>query len=124
MIWDIYYKLIADDLINKKVGNRIKFYEYPETGDVSGAYIVIDPIAPPRPVKNADNKRIVYEYFYQIDVWSKAMDDTENVMKSISDVLWNLGFVESGSGIDEFDSETQIYRQAKRFIGQFEKIKE
>ena len=122
MIWDIYYKLIEDDLINEKVGNRIKFYEYPETEDVSGAYIVIDPIAPARPVKNADNKRIVYEYFYQIDVWSKSINDTKNVMKSISDVLWNIGFVENGSGIDEYDEETGIFRQAKRFIGQFEKI--
>jgi len=122
MIWDIYYKLIEDDLINEKVGNRIKFYEYPETEDVSGAYIVIDPIAPARPVKNADNKRIVYEYFYQIDVWSKSINDTKNVMKSISDVLWNIGFVENGSGIDEYEEDTSIFRQAKRFIGQFEKI--
>src|SRR5690625_1192891 len=124
MLWDVYYKLIEDDYINEKVGSRIKFYEYPETGDVSGPHIIIDPIAPPRPVKTADNQRIIYEYFYQIDFWSKSMNDTENSMKSVADILWSLGFVENGSEIDEYDSETQIYRQAKRFIGQFEKIKE
>lgn len=124
MLWDIYYALIADELIAEKVSNRIKFYEYPETGDVSGAYIIIDPISPPRPVKTADNERIVYEYFYQIDVWSKSMDDTAKILENTSNILKKIGFGESGSGVDEYDSDTAIFRQAKRFIGQFENFKE
>lgn len=123
MLWKIYDALIDHPLIYDKVGNRIKFYEYPETGDVSGVFIIIDPLSSPKPVGHGDNKRIVYEYFYQIDVWSRDMDDTAIVMEAVSDVMWKIGFGET-DGIDEYDKDTDIFRQAKRFIGRFEKLKE
>ena len=123
MIWDIYYALIDDKYINDKAGNNIKFYEYPEAKDIKETHIIIDPIAPPRPVKNADNERIVYEYFYQIDVWSKSMNERDEIMNRISQILKRMGFGENG-GIDEYDADLAIFRQAKRFIGQFEKFKE
>lgn len=123
MIWEIYYALIADKVINEKVGDRIKFYEYPEQKDVKETHIIIDPIAPPRPVKSADNERIVYEYFYQIDVWSKNMNERDEIMKRISSILKKIGFGENG-GIDEYDKDFKIFRIAKRFVGQFEKFKE
>lgn len=123
MLWDIYYELIEDDYINEKAGNNIKFYEYPEAKDIKETHIVIDPVAPPRPVKTADNERIVYEYFYQIDVWSKSMNERDEIMNRISQILKRMGFGENG-GIDEYDADLAIFRQAKRFIGQFEKLEE
>ena len=123
MIWDIYYALIDDKYINDKAGNNIKFYEYPEAKDIKETHIVIDPLAPPRPVKTADNERIVYEYFYQIDVWSKDMSERDEIMNRISQILKRIGFGENG-GIDEYDADFAIFRQAKRFIGQFEEFKE
>ena len=89
------------------------------TGEVDKPFIIIDPLATPRVVGTADDERIVYEYLYQIDVWTKSLSDTQTIMKTTSDVLWNMGFMES-SGIDEYDSG--IYRQAKRFVGQFEEF--
>ena len=123
MIWDIYYALIDDKYINDKAGNNIKFYEYPEAKDIKETHIVIDPLAPPRPVKTADNERIVYEYFYQIDVWSKDMSERDEIMNRISQILKRIGFGENG-GIDEYDKDFKIFRVAKRFIGQFEKLEE
>lgn len=123
MLWDIYYALIDDKYINDKAGNNIKFYEYPEAKDIKETHIVIDPVAPPRPVKTADNERIVYEYFYQIDVWSKNMTERDEIMNRISRILKNLSFGEHG-GIDEYDKDFKIFRVAKRFIGQFEKLEE
>ena len=123
MIWDIYYALIDDKYINDKAGNNIKFYEYPEAKDIKETHIVIDPLAPPRPVKTADNERIVYEYFYQIDVWSKDMSERDEIMNRISQILKRIGFGENG-GIDEYDKDFKIFRVAKRFIGQFEEFKE
>ena len=123
MMWDIYYALIDDDYIKEKAGNNIKFYEYPEAKDIKETHIVIDPVAPPRPVKTADNERIVYEYFYQIDVWSKNMTERDEIMNRISQILKRIGFGENG-GIDEYDADFAIFRQAKRFIGQFEEFKE
>ena len=122
-MWDIYYALIDDDYIKEKAGNNIKFYEYPEVKDVTETHIVIDPVAPPRPVKTADNERIVYEYFYQIDVWSKDMSERDEIMNRISQILKRMGFGENG-GIDEYDKDFKIFRVAKRFIGQFEEFKE
>ena len=123
MLWDIYYALIDDKYINDKAGNNIKFYEYPEAKDIKETHIVIDPLAPPRPVKTADNERIVYEYFYQIDVWSKDMSERDEIMNRISQILKRIGFGENG-GIDEYDKDFKIFRVAKRFIGQFEKLEE
>jgi|SRR5690625_4095438 len=120
MIWKIYHDLVANPLILEKVDDRIKFYEYPETGEVDKPFIIIDPLATPRVVGTGDDKRIVYEYLYQVDVRTKTLNDTQLVMESVSDVFWNKGFTESGSGIDEYD--TGIYRQAKRFVGRFENI--
>ena len=122
-MWDIYYALIDDDYIKEKAGNNIKFYEYPEAKDIKETHIVIDPLAPPRPVKTADNERIVYEYFYQIDVWSKDMSERDEIMNRISQILKRIGFGENG-GIDEYDKDFKIFRVAKRFIGQFEKLEE
>lgn len=123
MLWDIYYALIDDSYINEKAGNNIKFYEYPEAKDIKETHIIIDPLAPPRPVKTADNERIVYEYFYQIDVWSKNMTERDEMMKRISQILKRIGFGENG-GIDEYDKDFNIFRIGKRFIGQFEKFEE
>src|SRR5690606_19593696 len=123
MIWDIYNALIDDELIAEKVGYNIKFYEYPEAKDIKENHIIIDPVAPPRPVKTADNERIIYEYFYQIDVWSKNITERDEIMNRISQILKRIGFGENG-GIDEYDKDFKIFRVAKRFIGQFEKLEE
>lgn len=39
----IYQGLTSDALILEKVEERIKYYKYPETGDVSKPYIIIYP---------------------------------------------------------------------------------
>jgi len=122
MIHNIYAELLKDPLIQAKVSNRIRFYEYPESLEKVYPYIVIDPIATPRPVGFGDNKRIVYEYFYQIDVFTQSFNDVNEITVAMSNVLWEMGFEENGSGVDQYDSDLDVYRQAKRFIGQFENL--
>jgi Protein of unknown function (DUF3168) len=118
MIYKVYEVLKTSNLIQEKVGSRIKFYEYPPTDKVQGVYIVIDPLETPRPGDYADNKWLTDEYFYQIDVWSKSRNDTEEVAKEIHKILREgLGFAKYGSGVDEWDKETGIYRDARRYRG-------
>lgn len=118
MLYKVYDALNTSDLIKGKVGKRIKFYKYPSTDNMQGVYIVIDPIDVPKPGDYADNKWLTDEYCYQIEVWSMNLFDTQAVAKEVRNVMWNeLGFAQLISGIDEFDEDTGIYRDARRYRG-------
>jgi len=118
MLYKIYDAFKADPLIQEKVGERIKFYEYPLTGDVTGPYIIIDPLSSPIPGDYADNEQLTDEYMYQIEVWSKNLSDTESIAKQIRTVLRKeIGFAQYGTGIDEWDKDLGIYRDARRYRG-------
>ena len=117
MIYKIYDALKVDPLIQEKVGNRIKFYEYPSTGDITGPIIVIDPLDTPIPSDYADNKWLTEDYLYQIEVWSKSLEDTKMIADRIRQVMWSINFGQSGSGVDEWDKDTGIYRDARRYRG-------
>jgi hypothetical protein len=118
VIYKIYEAFLVDPLIQSKTNGRIKFYEYPAAGDVTGPCIVIDPIAPPLPGDFADNKWLTDEYLFQIEVWSKSHEDTESIAKQIRRVMWEgLSFAQMGTGVDEYNEELTIYRDARRYRG-------
>ncbi|WP_277679482.1 hypothetical protein [Gracilibacillus dipsosauri] len=116
MIWDIYNALIADELINEKAGNNIKFYEYPEAKDVKETHLIIDPLDPPKPGDFADDKWLTDDYLFQIDVWSKDMNERDLIANIIRQIMWQLNFRQVG-GIDEYDSDYDIFRDARRYRG-------
>lgn len=117
MILKIYDSLKSDPLITEKVGNKIKTYEYPPTENFNGSFIVIDPLDTPRPSDYADNKWLTEDYLFQIEVWSEDFFDCQSIAKQIREVMWNkFGFYQ-GSGIDERDKDTGIYRDARRYRG-------
>jgi len=118
MLYKVYDALNSSDLIKEKVGARIKFYEYPPTDNMQGVYIVIDPMDVPKPGDYADNKWLTDEYFFQIEVWSMNLFDTQAVAKEVRKVMWNeLGLAQLIPGLDEFDEDTGIYRDARRYRG-------
>lgn len=118
MLYKVYDALNTSDLIKEKVGKQIKFYKYPATDNMQGVYIVIDPIDVPKPGDYADNKWLTDEYFYQIEVWSMNLFDTQAVAKEVRNVMWKeLGFAQLIPGLDEFDEDTGIYRDARRYRG-------
>ncbi|MFP7480196.1 DUF3168 domain-containing protein [Terribacillus saccharophilus] len=113
---EIYNSLTADSLISTLVGERIKFYEYPPSGDVTGSWIVIDPIGPPLPTDYADDKPTAYEYLYQIDVWSKTDTEQKSIARQIGEVLRReLGAGQYGTGVDEWDKDLNIFRDGRRY---------
>ncbi|OVE34791.1 hypothetical protein CCZ20_24380 [Priestia aryabhattai] len=118
MIYDVYNALKTSSLINEKVGTRIKFYEYPPTDNMQGVYIVIDPVGSPIPKDYADNQWLTYEYLFQIEVWSLSLEDTKIIANEIPKVLRKeLGMSQDSVGPDEWDKETNIYRDARRYVG-------
>lgn len=116
MIWEIYNELIADNYIAEKVGNRIKFYKYPEAKDVKETHIIIDPLDVPKPSDYADDQWLTDDYMFQIDVWSKDMNERNLIAKKIRHIMWKMNFRQNG-GMDEYDNEYDIYRDARRYRG-------
>lgn len=116
MIWTIYNTLIADSVINDLVGSRIKFYEYPEPNDVKETHVIIDPLDPPKPGDFADDNWLTEDYLFQIDVWSKDMDERDIIANKIQHLMWQLNFRQIG-GMDEHDGDYDIYRDARRYRG-------
>lgn len=115
-ILDVAYKaLIADDYIRQHCFSRIKFYEYPETGEVDEPYIIIDPVDAPSPIDFADNKWIKLDYYLQIDVWSPDRKLTDAIADKIRDVVWDkFGFPQK-PGPKEYDKG--VFRDARRYRG-------
>lgn len=113
----IYNSLMEDDYIKGQAKGRIKFYGYPETGDVVSPYIVIDPLGPPLPTDYADNEPLTDDYIYQIDVWTKSRTTTKELAKRVSKVMRSLGFGYFAGGVDDYDDETGIFRDARRYRG-------
>lgn len=111
----IYEALIADDYIKQQAFGRIKYYEYPATGDVKGPYIVIDPLSPPMPTEYGDNEPIADSYIYQIDVWTKDRKTTKELAKRVSKIMRSIGFGYFAGAVDEWDKDTGIYRDARRY---------
>ncbi|WP_062105214.1 DUF3168 domain-containing protein [Bacillus niameyensis] len=115
-VLDIVYKtLIADDYIKSLANSRIKFYEYPETGDVDNPFIIIDPMDDGTPIDFADNTWTKLEFLVQIDVWTLDRKTTLNLANSIRDVLWKELKFHQIKGPNEYDSG--IYRNANRYRG-------
>ncbi|WP_217588740.1 hypothetical protein [Lentibacillus saliphilus] len=116
---DIYNALVADDFIREQAMGRIKFFEYPATGDVTGPYIVIDEISPPIAIEYGSNKEIAYEQITQIDVWSTDRKLTRNLANAIRDTLRNKNVTQSAIGPSDYDKG--VFRDARRYTHIFYK---
>ncbi len=117
MIWKIYNALIADPIIKDLVDDRIKFYKYPEPNVLKETHIIIDPLDVPKPGNYADDNWLTDDYLYQIDVWSKDMDERDLISNKIRKIMWKLNLKQLSGGVDEYDSEFDIYRDARRYRG-------
>jgi hypothetical protein len=123
MMMKVNNALIADKYIRDQTAfinrgqtdYRIKFYEYPETGDVKSPYIIIDPLGPEIDDDFADNVALTNEYLYQIEVWTPDRMITKMLAQRVKKQLKTIGFSVSSVGPDEYDSG--IYRDARRYTG-------
>ncbi|MFK3938941.1 hypothetical protein ACI2JA_15685 [Alkalihalobacillus sp. NPDC078783] len=118
MKWKIYHTLKADPFITARVTNEIKFYEYPPTDKMEGIYIVVDPIDVPRPGDYADNQPLTDDYLFQVEVWGMDGALVEEVAKRVRKILLDMSF-SPGSGEDQYDKDTKIYRYVRQYDGVF-----
>ncbi|MGN7392818.1 DUF3168 domain-containing protein [Peribacillus frigoritolerans] len=113
----IYNQLISNEMIVSLCADRIKFYEYPETGDTSKPFIVIDPLDVPVPTVYASNENHANEYLYQIDVESTNRLQVKKIQAEIKRELKKLGFGQLKDGLDEYFKETKRFVDARRYQG-------
>ncbi|QOS90220.1 DUF3168 domain-containing protein [Peribacillus sp. JNUCC41] len=113
----IYNQLISNEMIVSLCEDRIKFYEYPETGDTSKPFIVIDPLDVPVPTVYASNENHANEYLYQIDVESTNRLLVKEIQAEIKKELKKLGFGQLKDGLDEYFKETKRFVDARRYQG-------
>lgn len=111
----VYHALISDDYIKEQAFDRIKFFEYPETGEVTAPFIIIDPVEPLDPSNFADNSWLKYDCFIQIDVWTPVRVTTNTLADKIRDVLWERFGLKQKSGPQEY--EDGVFRDARRYTG-------
>lgn len=117
MLWDIHNALLENAYI-QSLQPQITFYKYPDYTNFSGVHIVIDPIMPPKPSDFGDMGWTTEEHFYFIEVWSKKMDERDNVARVIQDVLnKQLLFRQFSSGESEYNKDYKIYRDMRKYRG-------
>lgn len=113
----LYNALIADPVIKQHSEGRIKFYEYPATGDVDGVVIIIDPLSEPLESEYGDDLPIVEAFPVQVDVWSRDSHSTELVMKRVNKIFRSIGYLYNGPGPNEYDEG--IFRSVRRYTGKY-----
>lgn len=120
-LWLIYNVLKDDELIKKYCYSerdddlRIRFYEYPETADMSGNWIVLESIINELPSDYADDTWVAYEYLLHVEVWSRSRSENKLIAKRIRDLLWRTYKFRQNDDHEEYD--LGIYRDARRYKG-------
>ena len=116
MMMEIYTALCADQLISENVTkDRIKFYEAPETLDVSKPFIIIDALSPQTSANFAANKVVSKQFGYQINVETPDRVLTKRISRSVSYIMRNLDFGQLNGGLDTYFKETKRYVDARRY---------
>ena len=116
MMMEIYTALCADQLISENVTEeRIKFYEAPETLDVSKPFIIIDALSPQTSANFAANKVVSKQFSYQINVETPDRVLTKRISRSVSYIMRNLDFGQLNGGLDTYFKETKRYVDARRY---------
>lgn len=114
----LYHALSEDELIREQVtSSRIKFYEYPETGDVSGTVIIIDPLSSPVESVYGDDEPISEDFMLQVDVWGRNASSVDSVAKRITKVFRDNGYYYNAAGPRDYDEG--IHRHVRRYTGRY-----
>src|SRR5699024_6153669 len=125
-ILDKVYKIIKDDEVVRSYvesetdGLRIRYFEYPETADMSGSWIVLESIINALPSGVSVDTWVYYDYLIHIEVWSRKREYNLIIANRIRDLLWDKLKFKQNDDTDEYD--LGIYRDARRNEGQLHRI--
>lgn len=115
MLMIIYNALNSNYVVKTFCGNRIKFYEYPETADTTQPFLIIDPLDVPNPAWYGSNENLAFEYTYQIDIQGHDLETVKIIAESVRQEMRNIGFEQIPGGLDEYFHDTKRYVDARRY---------
>ncbi|EAE4549599.1 DUF3168 domain-containing protein, partial [Listeria monocytogenes] len=109
----IYTTLSKNDIIHTTCEERIKYYDFPSTGDSNKTFLLIIPLDVPVPTNFSSNEAMWEDFLVQIDVQSDNRLIVKQIQEEVRKEMKQIGFGQLAGGLDEYFPETGRFVDAR-----------
>ncbi|EAC2241069.1 hypothetical protein HS43_07430 [Listeria monocytogenes] len=113
----IYTTLSKNDIIHTTCEERIKYYDFPSTGDSNKTFLLIIPLDVPVPTNFSSNEAMWEDFLVQIDVQSDDRLTVKQIQEEVRKEMKQIGFGQLAGGLDEYFPETGRFVDARKYSG-------
>lgn len=113
----IYTTLSKNDIIHTTCEERIKYYDFPGTGDYTKTFLLIIPLDVPIPTNFSSNEAVWEDFLVQIDVQSDNRLIVKQIQEEVRKEMKRIGFGQLAGGLDEYFPETGQFVDARKYSG-------
>nr|HAA4744878.1 DUF3168 domain-containing protein [Listeria monocytogenes] len=113
----IYTTLSKNDIIHSTCEERIKYYDFPGTGDSTKTFLLIIPLDVPSPTVYSSNTNTMEDFLVQIDVQSNDRLIAKKIQDEVRKEMKQIGFGQLAGGLDEYFPETGRFVDARKYSG-------
>ncbi|EAD6391740.1 DUF3168 domain-containing protein [Listeria monocytogenes] len=113
----IYTTLSKNDIIHTTCEERIKYYDFPSTGDSNKTFLLIIPLDVPVPTNFSSNEAVWEDFLVQIDVQSDNRLIVKQIQEEVRKEMKQIGFGQLAGGLDEYFPETGRFVDARKYNG-------
>ncbi|EKY5045474.1 DUF3168 domain-containing protein [Listeria monocytogenes] len=113
----IYTILSKNDIIHTTCEERIKYYDFPSTGDSNKTFLLIIPLDVPVPTNFSSNEAMWEDFLVQIDVQSDNRLIVKQIQEEVRKEMKQIGFGQLAGGLDEYFPETGRFVDARKYSG-------
>ncbi|HAA4994268.1 TPA_asm: DUF3168 domain-containing protein [Listeria monocytogenes] len=113
----IYTTLSKNDIIHTTCEERIKYYDFPSTGDSNKTFLLIIPLDVPVPTNFSSNEAMWEDFLVQIDVQSDNRLIVKKIQDEVRKEMKQIGFGQLAGGLDEYFPETGRFVDARKYSG-------
>ncbi|EAH0881122.1 DUF3168 domain-containing protein [Listeria monocytogenes] len=113
----IYTTLSKNDIIHTTCEERIKYYDFPSTGDSNKTFLLIIPLDVPVPTNFSSNEAMWEDFLVQIDVQSDNRLIVKQIQEEVRKEMKRIGFGQLAGGLDEYFPETGRFVDARKYSG-------
>ncbi|HAC2899536.1 TPA_asm: DUF3168 domain-containing protein [Listeria monocytogenes] len=113
----IYTTLSKNDIIHTTCEERIKYYDFPSTGNSNKTFLLIIPLDVPVPTNFSSNEAMWEDFLVQIDVQSDDRLTVKQIQEEVRKEMKRIGFGQLAGGLDEYFPETGRFVDARKYSG-------
>ncbi|EAF5273301.1 DUF3168 domain-containing protein [Listeria monocytogenes] len=113
----IYTTLSKNDIIHTTCEERIKYYDFPSTGNSNKTFLLIIPLDVPSPTVYSSNTNTMEDFLVQIDVQSNDRLIVKKIQDEVRKEMKQIGFGQLAGGLDEYFPETGRFVDARKYSG-------